>query len=99
MLQLGKEREPFDGSKHICVCTFMAAKGLEFRALHMAGCDLLKGFGHNRNMAFTAVTRAKTSLSVYYSRDLHGYFEAALKALDPLPDLPDLDSVFRGRSK
>jgi len=94
MLQLGRDRESFDPTKQICVCTFHAIKGLEVRGLHMAGCELLKKFAHNRNMAFTAITRAKTSVSLYYSDDIHGYLEAALKSLEPLPDIPKLDDVF-----
>ena len=45
-------------------------------------------------MAFTGVTRAKTSLSLYYSGDIPGYLEGALNVLQPLPDLPDLGDVF-----
>jgi len=99
MLQLGRDREPFDGRKSVCVATFAAAKGLEFRALHMVGCDELKSFSHNRNMAFTGVTRAKTSLSLYSSADIHGYLQSALDSLRPIGDLPDLDDVFRVRRK
>ena len=94
VLHLGPDRQGFEDGKPIFVGTFHAAKGLEFRSLHMAGCDLLKRFGHNRNMAFTAVTRTKTSLAVYYSDDIHGYLEAALSSLEPPPDLPDLQDVF-----
>lgn len=97
MLQRGRDRDAFDGSKQICVSTYSAAKGLEFRALHMAACDSLKSFPYNRNLAYTSVTRAKTSLSLYYSGSIHGYLESALKSLEPESDLPDLDDVFRGK--
>ena len=40
-------------------------------------------FQHQRNMAYTAVTRAKTSLSIYYCDSLPGYFDQALKSLEP----------------
>ncbi len=86
----------FPLGKQVIVSTIHAAKGLEFRALHLAGCDELKSFGNNRRITFTAVTRVKTSLSVYYSGDLHDYFEAALRSLNPVSQPPDLDKVFGG---
>jgi superfamily I DNA/RNA helicase len=97
VLQLGEDRLSFDAERPIILCTFHAAKGLEVRSLHMAGCDTLKRFSHNRNMAFTAVTRAKTSLTLYYSDVIHPYLEGALGALTPMPDVPDLDDVFGQR--
>ena len=83
----------------IYVCTIHAIKGLEVRSLHMLACESLKKFGHNRNMAYTAVTRAKTSLSVYYSSDIHGYFEAALLSLTAPSKLPGLTDVFKGANR
>ena len=92
----GSISDAFPPDKQGPVSTFHAAKGLEFRALHLAACDELKSFGNNRRMAFTAVTRAKTALSVYHCDDLHGYFEAALQSLKPVPDPPTLDEIFGG---
>lgn len=91
--------EAFPKGKHIVVSTFHAAKGLEFRALHLVGADQLSSgfFTNNRRMAFTAVTRAKTSLSVYHTGDLYGYFESAINALTPFNNnAPSLDDVFGG---
>ncbi len=64
----GIASDTFPLNKKVIVSTFHAAKGLEFRALHLAGCDELKSsfFKNNRRLTFTAVTRAKTSLSVYH---------------------------------
>jgi len=98
MLLMGIEGERFDATKEICVCTFHAVKGLEFRALHMAGCDLLWGMPLNRNLTYTAVTRAKTSLSVYYSGKIYGYFESALASIEPPPRLPAVKDLFGGNS-
>lgn len=81
----------------IFFCSLHSVKGLESRAVHIAGCEFLKRFPHNRNMAFTAVTRAKTSLSLYYSSVLPGYLEQAIQLLQPLPDLPEMKDVFGGR--
>ena len=81
----GSISDAFPPDKQVLVSTFHAAKGLEFRALHLAACDERKSFGNNRRMAFTAVTRAKTALSVYHCDDLHGYFEAALQSQTGAP--------------
>jgi superfamily I DNA/RNA helicase len=88
--------DAFPPEKQVIVSTFHAAKGLEFRALHLAGCHELRSFGNNRRMAFTAVTRAKTALSVYHCGDLHGYFESALQSVKPVPKPPSLDDLFGG---
>jgi superfamily I DNA and RNA helicase len=85
---------PIRAKGAVCVSTLHAAKGLEFRALHFAACDTLKSFGANRNMAFTAVTRAKTSLSLYYCDPLFGYLEKALAALFPSGTKPHIAHAF-----
>ena len=86
----------FPEGKNIIVSTFHAAKGLEFRALHLAACEELKKFPNNRYMAFTAVTRAKTALSVYHCDDIHSYLESALDSINPPPGLPSIEQVFGG---
>lgn len=94
----GKGAEQFPADKPVVVSTFHAAKGLEFRTLHLAACDELKTgfFQSNRRVTFTAVTRAKTSLSVYHCQDLYGYFDAALQSVMPPPEPPSLDDLFGG---
>lgn len=94
----GSSADSFPPDRQVVVSTFHAAKGLEFRALHLAACDELKEsfFRNNRRMTFTAVTRAKTALSVYHSKDLYGYFESALQSLNPSSESPSLDDVFGG---
>jgi superfamily I DNA/RNA helicase len=89
--------EPF-GNRKICVCTIHSAKGLEFRAVHIPACEGIKRFATQRRMMFTAITRAKTSLSIYYSDDLPGYLESALVALKPPSGSPKLAELFGGES-
>lgn len=61
-----KEGERFSSGKPIHVMTIHRAKGAEFRAVHMFGVEELKGFGLNhRELGYTAITRAKTSLNAY----------------------------------
>jgi len=94
----GSSGDTFPPDKQVVVSTFHAAKGLEFRALHLAACDELKSsfFKNNRRITFTAVTRAKTALSVYHCGDLYPYFDSALRSLEPPPAPPSLDDVFGG---
>jgi len=92
----GATSDSFPEGKSIVVTTFHAAKGLEFRALHLVACGELKKFGNNRQMTFTAVTRGKTSLAVYHTDALHSYFESALSSLGPAKTPPNIKDVFGG---
>jgi superfamily I DNA and RNA helicase len=84
----------FDVKKPIIMCTLHAAKGLEFRTLHIGGFEFIKRFSKQRNISFTSITRSKTSLSVYYSDGLPGYFEQAyVNTLRP-PNIPQLNDLF-----
>jgi superfamily I DNA/RNA helicase len=86
---------PFNPDTRICLCTVHGAKGLEFRAAHLAGTDGLSKFrDRQRRMAYTAVTRAKTSLSIYDSGKLPAYVEGALAAIAPRSK-PKLEDLFR----
>jgi hypothetical protein len=96
-LQKGGDHSSFDPGRPIIVGTFHSSKGVEFRSVHLAACESLKRFRLQRNMSYMAVTRCKTSLSIYYSDDLPGYFEKALVELGPARDLPKIKDVFSGR--
>lgn len=83
----------------IIVTTIHSAKGLEFRALHLLGMDFIKKFKDaQKRLAFTAVTRAKTSLGIYHQKDLPGYLERGLVAIEPEADPPSLSDLFPGRA-
>lgn len=95
ILQLHGKYKPFNTNSRICVCTLHAAKGLEFRAMHIAGCAGFSKFRSNqRNLVYTAVTRAKTSLSLYYSGPIPPFLEQAIANMQPLRDLPDPSELF-----
>lgn len=89
-----------DGDRCIFVSTLHDIKGLEFRTLHLAAMqEISKMRDQQKRIAFTAVTRAKTKLSVYYVGTIPGYLqqaEAAVKVHKPIEALTDL---FPGRSK
>lgn len=92
------DAEAFTPGKPICVCTVHGAKGLEVRALHFAAAEHVKKCGHQRNVGFTAVTRAKTSLAIYHDGDLKGWFESAVVGLDPPKSPPAFGAVFKGKT-
>ncbi|UWE15238.1 UvrD-helicase domain-containing protein [Herbaspirillum huttiense] len=56
----------FNSERRIHVMTIHGSKGTEFRAVHMYGVEELEPFPQRRTrLAYTAVTRAKTSLNAY----------------------------------
>lgn len=70
----------FDPSRSIWLSTLTAAKGLEFRALHIAGLDQLHKTGRlQKRLIFTGVTRAKTALTLYWNESIPGYLESACR--------------------
>ena len=72
----------FDSEHRICIMPIQSCKGLEFRAVHWMFAD---AYPHhiNRERAYTVVTRAKTSLSVYHQHPLP---PALAGALAPPPE-------------
>lgn len=86
--------------RRIYVCTMHDAKGLEFRALHIAFAEhTSKMREHQKRLVFTGITRAKTSLSVYHISPLPGYFEQAHEAVTPPKAPPAVHELFPNRLK
>lgn len=77
----------FDTSR-VRVETMHSAKGLEFRSVHIAGCEALYKMGSiQKRLAYTAVLRGRTSANIYYSGSIPGYLESAVARLSaPKPD-------------
>ncbi len=77
--------QDFDATRHIWLCTVASAKGLEFRAVHLAGLDNLSRVGRaaQRRLAFTAITRAKTALTLYWDKSIPGYLDSAIRRVAP----------------
>ena len=73
-----------------------SAKGLEFRVVHMFGWDQdnMKG-DFPRNRTYTAITRAKTILFIYYTEKLHNYLKGALSKMNPIAPVDNLDILLR----
>jgi superfamily I DNA and RNA helicase len=85
----------FEPDKPIYVSTLHSAKGLEYRASHLAYAETIKDFDYHKNMTYTAVTRTKTSLTVYSVGQMSGYLKQALNSLETAPKAPNLNDLFR----
>lgn len=79
----------FPEDKQVFVMTIHASKGTEFRAVHIVGAEELNGKVGTRRVAFTAFTRAKTSLAVYHSGPVLPFIASAF-ATASTPKLDDL---------
>jgi superfamily I DNA/RNA helicase len=88
--------QPIQEGRPIWVSTVHSAKGLEFRALHFAAAEFVKNFrSEQKRLAYTGVTRAKTSLTVYHDESLPRYFDAALNVIRPRrTNRADLEAAF-----
>jgi superfamily I DNA/RNA helicase len=88
-VQLQKYEDGYDELDHsrpIVVSTMHSAKGLEYRAAHLFAFDTItKHRQNNQRLAYTAVTRAKTSLAIYHHRAIPGYMEKGLVAAHGAP--------------
>jgi superfamily I DNA/RNA helicase len=91
--------QPILADRLIWLSTVHGAKGLEFRALHFAAAEFVTRFGAQRKrLAYTAVTRAKTSLWIYHHDRLPPWFDAALNPSRPPRQGPnDLGAAFGRR--
>lgn len=85
----GTDGASFGNDKLIHVMTMHSAKGTEFRAVHLFGTEELKFPLNSRQLAFTAVTRAKTALNAYRSGSTNAPLEGAF-AEPAHMDLSDL---------
>lgn len=86
VLQSVEGYEAFDDKSLIRVMTIHSAKGSEARAVHILQAEKLKtGL---RELAFTAVTRAKTEVFLYHTGPLPGQLET------PGDESPEIDNLF-----
>lgn len=82
-------------SKSIYVANLREIKGLEFRTIHLALMEKISSLGKNqKRIAYTAVTRAKTTVTVYYTGKIPGYLEQAMVAVEPPKAKPVLKDLF-----
>ncbi len=78
LVQISSDYKPFEDGKTICIGTINSFKGLEFRACHIVKLDDFESMPQPRNKLYTAITRAKTSLTLFSTGKIPGYIEQAL---------------------
>src|SRR6266581_1049198 len=83
-----KADRTFDSKRPICVMTAHSAKGTEFRAVHLFAAETLTR--NVRQLGFTIVTRAKTSIDVY----LTGHLRPELQAAFAEERVPEFKEIF-----
>jgi superfamily I DNA/RNA helicase len=87
--------QDFVKGRQIWLSTIHSSKGLEFRAVHLMDCESLAKMGGNqKRIAYTGITRAKTSLTLYHQKPLPSYVAGALAEVVPKGKKVDLESVF-----
>jgi len=80
----------FSSDRAVHALTIHSAKGTEFRALHIFAAEDFKYPLHKRELLYTAVTRAKTSLSVHYTGKICAPLDSAMAK----PADPNIDDLF-----
>lgn len=84
-----------DPSQTIYIAHLREIKGLEFRTIHLALMQFLYRLGENqKRIAYTAITRAMTTVSLYYCNGIPGYLEQAKVAVEPPRPIPPLEDLF-----
>jgi superfamily I DNA/RNA helicase len=84
-----------DSKQQIYVAHLTEIKGLEFRTIHLALMQHLHKLGANqKRIAYTAITRAKTTVSIYFTDTIPGYLEQAQVAVEPPKPKPPLADLF-----
>jgi len=87
----GGDGREFPEGKRVFVLTCHSAKGMEFRAVNLIAAEkMAQGPLSKRTLQFTTVTRAKTSLLVYYT----GRLPASMATAFSEEEVPDFDSIF-----
>lgn len=87
------EDASFSGKQTIHVLTIHAAKGTEFRAVHLFGIEELAKYPFIRSrIGYTAITRAKTALNAFCTKNTSPALENAFAE----PQHMELDDLFLG---
>ncbi|MEN5290932.1 DNA-dependent helicase II [compost metagenome] len=82
-------------AQRIQVLTFHSAKGWEFRAVHVAGCESASRMGATqKRLVYTAILRGQTSAHFYYTGHIPPYLEKALESQLPPKQNPNFESLF-----
>ncbi|WP_460095239.1 UvrD-helicase domain-containing protein [Pseudomonas sp. S2_B03] len=75
--------------------TLHASKGWEFTSVHIGGCEAISKMGPvQKRLLYTGILRGKTSVNLYYTGNIPGYVESALRVLSPPTSEPNFSSLF-----
>lgn len=89
-----------DANQRIYVAHLREIKGLEFRTIHLARMQYIHRLGSSqKRIAYTAITRAKTTASFYFTGKLPGYLEQARVVIEPPKPAPPLQDLFPKKKK
>lgn len=92
-----------DEAKQIYIAHLQEIKGLEFRAVHLAMMENVSKLGKNqKRITYTAITRAKTSLAIYFTGGIPPYLDGGRAITEPPPKKPALSELLpggKGKSK
>jgi superfamily I DNA/RNA helicase len=95
-----RESGSSDPNQRIYIAHLLEIKGLEFRTVHLGLMQHLHKLRENqKRIAYTAMTRAKTTLSIYFTGKIPGYLEQAQVAVEVPKPKPQLKDLFPKRSK
>jgi DNA helicase IV len=80
----------------IRVDTMHGGKGLEFRAVHLGGCEALYRMGPTqKRLIYTSLLRGQTAGAIYFSGSVPGYLDSAVAQLSPPKESPKLKDLFK----
>jgi superfamily I DNA/RNA helicase len=89
-----------DPSQRIYIAHLLEIKGLEFRTIHLALMEHVHRLGQNqKRITYTAITRAKTTVSIYFTGQIPGYLEQARVSVEPPKPKPSLSELFPNDKK
>lgn len=88
------EYEDFDDSRPVILSTVHGGKGLEYRCVHFPAGEELKHVPRSREVVYTAVTRARTTVSIYHNAGLNDFLEDALRADAPPKTAASIEDLF-----
>lgn len=79
----------------IRVNTLHGAKGWEYQAAHIGGCEALSRMGAvQKRLIYTGILRARTSVHLYHTGHMPGYLETAVSSIMPPAPDPGWDQIF-----
>jgi hypothetical protein len=84
--------------QRVYVANLLEIKGLEFRTIHLALMQHVYRLGKNqKRISYTAITRGKTTVSIYFTGAIPGYLEQAQVTVEPPRPRPSLEDLFPGK--